>query len=143
ERAADEIVEGPAQRAGDLPRQRLRHVGADDVLLPQKVVAGDDPPVRSGGFHVPMREVLRVELETTEPRLQWPDFEKPSPRALEQTVIALGALRVIALDIDDVPALDQFWLRRERRRIIHAGHPPPPLRRQSLRDAPSRPFAAG
>ena len=43
ERAADEIVERPAERARNLPRHRLGHVGADEVLLPEELVAGRRP----------------------------------------------------------------------------------------------------
>src|SRR5262249_14733715 len=53
--------------------------------------------------------------------------------AIEQPVVALGALRIVTADIKDVPASNQRWLCAHARSIRH--EEPPPLRRWSSRDA--------
>ena len=40
-------------------------------------------------------------------RLQRPVLQEAPERAAEQIVVALGALRIVALDIEDVPPPDQ------------------------------------
>ena len=106
-RAADKIIERPKERARNLQPQRLGHLGPDEVLLAQELVARRDPPVRAAGFDVPMRLQFGIEFERTDLHIDRPDFQETLPGPLEDAVVALRALRVIALDIEHVTPPDQ------------------------------------
>src|SRR5262249_43268 len=97
----------PANRARHLPPQRLRHVGADELLLPEKIVARRDLPVRTGGFDGPMGEVLGVDDKVADGCLQRPDLQKTPPPAREQVVKTLPALRIVAFNVNDGAPTDQ------------------------------------
>ena len=80
ERAAADVVERPCKGARNLPpKQRLGHVGADEVLLAQELVAGEHLPVGRRRVDVPMREVSRIDLQRAHPRFERPDLQKALP----------------------------------------------------------------
>jgi hypothetical protein len=54
-----------------------------------------------------MREIIRIDLERIERQLRRPRLAKAIAGALEQLVIGLGAARIIALDVNNVPASDR------------------------------------
>ena len=107
QRAGEQIVQRPAERARHLPPHRLRHVGADHLLLPQEFVARRDLPVRPGRIDGPVREIVGIDLQLADGCLQRPVLQKAPERAAEQIVVALRALRIVALDIEDMPPPDQ------------------------------------
>src|SRR5262249_58509827 len=108
-------------------------VGGSRVLWAENLVGGRAPPVRPGRFDIPVRKVLRVELERPDLARERPYRQETFPRALEQPVIAFGALRVVAADIDDVSPGDQSVVCAHARSIRPEGCPPPPLRPPSWR----------
>src|SRR5262249_50376483 len=118
-------------------------VGEDLVLWGENRGAGRDPPVRPGRFDIPVCKVLRVELERPDLARERPYRQETFPRPLEQPVIAFGALRVVAADIDDVSPGDQSVLCAHARSIRPEGCPPPPLRPPSSRGARSGCCARG
>src|SRR5262249_25721985 len=118
-------------------------VGGSRVLWAENLVGGRAPPVRPGRFDIPVRKVLRVELERPDLARERPYRQETFPRALEQPVIAFGALRVVAADIDDVSPGDQSVLCAHARSIRPEGCPPPPLRPPSSRGAGSGGCAGG
>ena len=66
QRAGEQIVQRPTERARHLPPHRLRHVGADHLLLAQEIVAGRDLPVRAVGVDGPMREIVGIDLHVAD-----------------------------------------------------------------------------
>src|SRR5262249_56369583 len=115
----------------------------DGGLCAETLGGGRDPPVRPGRFDIPVRKVLRVELERPDLARERPYRQETFPRPLEQPVIAFGALRVVAADIDDVSPGDQSVLCAHARSIRPEGYPPPPLRPPSWRGARSGCCARG
>src|SRR5262245_50374375 len=80
-----------------------------------------------------MREDFRIQRELAEPGRKRPYLQETRQAAIEQPVVAFGALRIVTADIKDVPACDQRWLCAHARPIRH--EEPPPLRRWSWRGA--------
>jgi hypothetical protein len=54
-----------------------------------------------------MRKVIRIDLEWSKRLLNRPGFAEAIAGALEQLVIGLGASRIVALHIKDVPPPDR------------------------------------
>ena len=107
ERAGEKIVQHPAKRARHLARQWLRHVGADHQLLAQEFVARRHLPVRARGVDGPVCEVIGIDLQVTDGGPQRPVVQEAPERAAKQIVVALRALRIVALDVEDMPPPDQ------------------------------------
>src|SRR5262249_57141761 len=75
-----------------------------------------------GRLGTPVGNAFRVELERPELARERPYRQDTFPRALEQPVIALGAPRVVAADIDDVSPGDQSFLCAHARSGTWARH---------------------
>ena len=74
QRAAHEIIDDPAERPQDLPRQRPAHVGADMMFQTKKIVAGRDLPARRTHLDRPMRQLLGIDLDRLERQADRPDL---------------------------------------------------------------------
>src|SRR5258705_4160046 len=132
-RAAHDIVDQPSEATDDLGNGRSVHGGADMALEPEKVVVSGDLPARRPGRERPMREVIRIDLERIERQLNRPGLAEAAAGAMEQLVIGLGATRVIALDVQNMPASDRanaalgLWIGWSASRRVHqakVGHAP-------------------
>src|SRR4051812_6017445 len=104
--ASGDVAPGPPRRAKYLPQQRLRHIGPNDVFLPEEFVSGRDLPVLAARLDVPMCLQLGIQVQRPAVHRDRPNLLKTPPGSPENAVIARGTLRDVSLDIEDVPAPD-------------------------------------
>jgi hypothetical protein len=64
-----------------------------------------------------MRQEFGIDFQRPDVGLQRPDFQEAFPRALEDIVVALRALRIVALDVQNVTPPNQSHPHRRIRRI--------------------------
>src|SRR5262249_30767768 len=108
-----------------MERHRPGHVGVDEPLEPNKIVAGGDLPLRGLRVQTPACEMAGFEFQRMERQTKRAFTLKADALAAKQLGVSLPSAPIVTLDIDDVPSPDPagfaraWWLHLLASRPVH------------------------